>query len=171
MSGRTYDSKKANAVIEEALARARVILDRQEARTRIAMKHETDEAAVLLDLQGRSGGDGCTAAIPTNDSSRSEEQQAVDAHLQLKVEKSVEFSYIIPTDQDDGGREINLPTRQAMDVPAPKSQKSEKQKKPKPLWREYTDHSSGQTYYFNRETKETTWDRPGDHELLKIFPY
>ena len=99
VSGRTYDSKKANAVIEEALARARVILDRQEARTRDVMKHDTDEAAALLDLQGRGGGDGSITAMPTDDSSKSEEQQAVDAHLQLNLEKHVEFSYITPTDQ------------------------------------------------------------------------
>jgi hypothetical protein len=42
VSGRTYNSKKANAVIEEALSRARVILDRQEAR---AMMHERGNLA------------------------------------------------------------------------------------------------------------------------------
>jgi hypothetical protein len=40
-----------------------------------------------------------------------------------------------------------------------------KGKKNKRLWELYVDAASGDTYYFNRETRATTWDRPPDDEL------
>ena len=32
-------------------------------------------------------------------------------------------------------------------------------------WYEFKDEKSGELYYYNAETKETTWRKPPDHEL------
>ena len=44
-----------------------------------------------------------------------------------------------------------------------------KPKKKKKLWRIVEDKTSGAEYYYNRSTKETTWTRPSDEELLKDY--
>mmetsp|Transcript_25390 Transcript_25390/g.30092 ORF Transcript_25390/g.30092 Transcript_25390/m.30092 type:complete len:479 (-) Transcript_25390:178-1614(-) len=42
-----------------------------------------------------------------------------------------------------------------------KDDKSKKDtKKKKPVWREATDKASGRTYYYNSQTRETTWTKP-----------
>lgn len=47
----------------------------------------------------------------------------------------------------------------------------QKVKKPqKPLWGEYVDPASGLSYYHNRSTKETKWDRPSQEEMLLLLP-
>ncbi len=38
-------------------------------------------------------------------------------------------------------------------------------KKHKHLWEAYVDAASGETYYFNRKTRMTTWDPPLEAEL------
>ncbi len=35
-------------------------------------------------------------------------------------------------------------------------------RKPRRVWRQYLDESSGQSYFYNKVTKETTWDCPSD---------
>lgn len=44
-----------------------------------------------------------------------------------------------------------------------------KAKKTKLLWQECVDNDSGNTYFYNRKTRETTWDRPSENELQIKF--
>lgn len=44
-----------------------------------------------------------------------------------------------------------------------------KAKKVKRLWEAYVDASSGESYYFNRSTRVTTWDRPPEEELELLW--
>jgi hypothetical protein len=47
--------------------------------------------------------------------------------------------------------------------------KKSKTKKLKMLWQEITDHDSGQCYYYNRTTRETTWDKPSAEQLDIVY--
>lgn len=61
------------------------------------------------------------------------------------------------------------------EVPQPSSagsiapQQLAPKKKKKVLWKTFTDAGSGKCYYYNRATKETTWRKPSDLELLMEY--
>ena len=77
--------------------------------------------------------------------------------------------------EDVGGGDVSAeaygsPTEEAepsptniLDGPVPEGEQAaqgEKRKGKKPLWKAIVDQSTQETYYYNRKTRETSWDKP-----------
>ena len=65
----------------------------------------------------------------------------------------------------DASRQQELPQSISQDEYKKNNTNQKKKSKRRRLWNELTDSDSGETYYYNRLTKDTTWTRPSDHEM------
>lgn len=83
-------------------------------------------------------------------------------------------------DVNNISNEVNVPSQQSEtslrdNLPAQSADKNaESTTEPtsvhKPMWKAVIDPNSGRTYYYHRQTRETTWAKPPDKDLVPMKP-